>query len=71
MFPSLLHKSLLYCCTTHAGANCQRQVTDLGAGWHHYPADWWKNLVKDFLCDLVLTSTITVADTDEWLIEGK
>ena len=62
-FPSLLHKSLLYCCSAQGLiANVTSLVWD--AGWHCYPSDWWKKSVKGFLCELALTSTINFADVD-------
>ena len=72
-FPSLLHKSLWYCCTTQ-GLIANVRSLIWGAGWHrypHYPADRWKKSVKGFLCDLALTSTISFADIDRWFIEIK
>ena len=69
-FPSLVHKSLLYCCSTQGLiANVRSLVW--GAGWHCYPSDWWKKSVKGFLSELALTSTTNFADVDRWFLEGK
>ena len=69
-FPSLLHKSLLYCCNIEGfRANVRSLVW--GAGWHRYPPDWWKNSVKGFLQELALVDSIPFTDIDRWFNERK
>ena len=63
-FPSLLHKSLLYCCNLEGFRMNVRSLV-WGAGWHRYPPDWWKNSVKGFLQELKLVDCIPFTDIDE------